>query len=256
MAHELTTLFTGRRLLDVESVGSTNFFLAEWLRRETLPEGTVVRAAAQPEGRGQQGTRWHSSPGKNLLVSYYFRPDFLPLPDVFRLNEAFSLAVADTVAAFVPQEVRIKWPNDIYVNGEKIAGLLIENSIAGNRISSCILGVGLNVNETAFPPGIPNPVSLALLLRHPASLDEVWCELCNRLEQRYLQLKAGKSGALHDEFLERQFLRGAWAWYGDAGGHFRARLTGVTLQGRLVLERENGEERSYDLKEVRYATGI
>lgn len=252
MAYELTTLFTGRRRLDIETVGSTNVFLADWLRRELLPEGTLVRTSAQPEGRGQQGTRWHSTPGKNLLISVYFRPDFLPLQEVFRLNETFSLAVADTVKAFVSSEVSIKWPNDIYVNGEKIAGLLIENAVNGSRIASTVLGVGLNVNETNFPPDIPNPVSLSELLRHPVEIETVLAKLCNQLEQRYLQLRAGGTAVLRKEFLERQFRRDQWALYADSEGTFKARLTDVSREGKLCLERERGEIVAYDLKSIRF----
>lgn len=252
MTRELTTLFTGRRRFDLDSVASTNAYLGDLLRRESLPEGALVCTTVQPEGRGQQGTRWLSAPGKNLLASFYFRPDFLPLSEVFRLNEIFSLAVSDTVASFITDEVQIKWPNDIYVKGEKVAGLLIENTIQGSRIGASILGVGLNVNETMFPAELPNPVSLAVLTRHQHEIESVVIELCNHLEHRYLQLKQGKTESLRQEFIARQYRRGVWALFSDSNGTFRARFKDITPEGRLCLEHEDGSVVKYDLKSIRY----
>lgn len=252
MTRELTTLFTGRRRFDLDSVASTNAYLGELLRREALPEGALVSTTVQLEGRGQHGTRWLSAPGKNLLASFYFRPDFLPLSEVFRLNEIFSLAVSDTVASFITDEVQIKWPNDIYVKGEKVAGLLIENTIQGSRIGASILGVGFNVNETMFPAELPNPVSLAILTRHQHEIESVVIELCNRLERRYLQLKSGKTEGLRQEFIARQYRRGVWALFSDSNGTFRARFKDITPEGRLSLEHEDGSVLQYDLKSIRY----
>ena len=158
----------------------------------------------------------------------------------------------DTVASFITDEVQIKWPNDIYVNGEKVAGLLIENTIQGSRIGASILGVGLNVNETMFPAELPNPVSLAVLTRHQHEIESVVIELCNHLEHRYLQLKQGKTESLRQEFIARQYRRGVWALFSDSNGTFRARFKDITPEGRLCLEHEDGSVVKYDLKSIRY----
>src|SRR5689334_5171081 len=76
---EVSTLFTGRKVVKLEETGSTNRFLNELMQKETLPEGTVVTAGYQQSGQGLGGTTWFSEPGKNLLMSVVFHPDFLPV---------------------------------------------------------------------------------------------------------------------------------------------------------------------------------
>ena len=124
-------------------------------RGETLDNLSVVAARSQTAGRGQRGNSWLSEPGMNLTASLLIRfgeggiPS-LDVRDYFRLNVAFSLAMTGYLASRgVPAE--IKWPNDIFVHGRKICGVLIENVLAGTTVRSSVIGFGLNLNQTDFP---------------------------------------------------------------------------------------------------------
>ena len=122
--------------------------------------GDIVWAERQTAGRGQRGHTWTSPEGENLTFSMVLEPRFLPVGEQFLLSEAVTLALTDTFAAY-GIDTRIKWTNDIYVGDRKLVGILIEHNHAGASLSRTIAGIGINVNQTAFDPALPNPVSLA-----------------------------------------------------------------------------------------------
>lgn len=145
----------------LNSVDSTN---SEALRRiGELPSGTVLAAREQTAGRGQRGNTWFSEPGKNLTFSVVlkFPAGFLAAGDAFLLNCLCSVSVADFLSGFgVPASV--KWPNDIFVGGRKICGMLLENGLIGSFVAHSVMGIGMNVFQTEFP--LVNATSLALAL--------------------------------------------------------------------------------------------
>src|SRR5581483_6581831 len=114
-------------------------------------EGFIVRAVEQYAGKGQRGSSWLSAPGMNLTFSLLLEPKFLSLNNQFWLTKALALALAEFVASVLPNTlVSIKWPNDIYVNDCKIAGILVENILEKSTIKFCIAGIGINVNQDSF----------------------------------------------------------------------------------------------------------
>ena len=148
-----------------DSLESTNKY-CELLNLGETEEFTVIVAKEQTAGIGQRGNHWAAAPGQNLTFSVVLRPAFLPAADQYALTKAVSLAIVDTLAPLLPQraeEVRIKWPNDIYVDDRKICGILINNHLQQERIAATVVGIGLNVNQRTFPDWVPNPTSLALL---------------------------------------------------------------------------------------------
>lgn len=128
--------------------------------RATTPERSLS-PNGQSRGRGQRGNSWSSSAGANLTFSVVLCPGFLETAQQFYLSKAVSLAVCDTVESFGVRP-QVKWPNDIYIDGRKVAGILIENDLAGNFLSRSVVGIGINVNQTEFDPALPNPTSLAV----------------------------------------------------------------------------------------------
>ena len=109
-------------------------------------EGTVIYADFQKAGRGQKDNKWESEKGKNLLLSIILYPTSIRPEDQFYLSMAVSLGICDFIDSFFPGS-KIKWPNDIYINDDKIAGILIENSVMGETIESTIAGIGININQ-------------------------------------------------------------------------------------------------------------
>ncbi|MDE5982764.1 MAG: biotin--[acetyl-CoA-carboxylase] ligase, partial [Duncaniella sp.] len=134
-------------IITLPEAGSTNTELAA-IAAES-PHGTVVTTRCQTAGRGQRGNTWEAAPGRNITMSVLLKPETILAREQFAVSEAVSLAIVTVLRRHLPAEahVAIKWPNDIYVNDLKICGILIENSLIGNRIGHSIAGIGININQ-------------------------------------------------------------------------------------------------------------
>ena len=245
MNKELTTLFTGRNIIEIETVESTNSYLSELLKSQLVPEGSVVRAFSQFSGRGQMGARWSSEDGKNLLISFAFYPTFVVPRNLFLLNKTYALGVYDFIKAFLGSDIKIKWPNDIYWKSKKLGGILVENTITTS-------GLGLNVNQLEFPANLPNPVSMGQIVPGNHNLQHILNGLSNSIENRYLQLRRGEKQTLDEDYKKALFRCEEWAFYEDKKGKFPGCIKGVDNQGLLKVEDEEGEIRLFDLKELKY----
>ena len=174
-------------IIRLDNVDSTNTYLSGIASNS--PHGTCVLADRQSAGRGQRGNTWESEPGKNLTFSVLLRPDGLHASQQFRISQAVSLAITDTLDGFLPEgiEAKVKWPNDIYVGNRKICGILIENTLCGAAIQHSIIGIGLNINQRDFLSDAPNPVSLYQLTRKDTCINDIYwkayCPVsCNHLQ--------------------------------------------------------------------------
>ena len=251
MEKELSTSFTGQKLVKLEETGSTNRFLNDLIQNEILPEGTVVTAGYQASGQGLGGTSWFSEPGKNLLMSVVFNPEFLPIKKIYLISKAIALAIKD----FLLEEnihAKIKWPNDIYVEDRKICGVLIENSLRGSVVLQSICGIGLSVNQEIFPPEIPNPVSMKLVTGQTYSVDECRIKLCRQLEKRYLQIKSQNFNFINNDYLKSLHRFYEMETYETAGEKFSAQIIDVEDEGRLVIKKENGTILRFSFKEIKF----
>ncbi|MCU0432867.1 MAG: biotin--[acetyl-CoA-carboxylase] ligase [Bacteroidia bacterium] len=247
------TLFTGRHHIRLEEVPSTNTFALDLVRSTPVTEGTVVSAQHQTAGRGQRGNDWQSAPGENLTVSIVLRPVFLAPAAQFDLTRAVALAVAETVEnACKSAEVKIsvKWPNDIYINQRKVAGILVENILGNNRFVAAVTGIGLNVNQIQFGVLGNKATSLRLVTGTQFDNDLLLGQLCSYLEKYYLMLRAGKTDELRTLYESKLYLRGTESGYSEKGLLFRGTLTGTSAEGLLQITTAAGEERSFSFKEV------
>lgn len=223
-------------------------------------EGMVIRAVSQSAGRGQFGSRWEGAAGLNLTFSVILYPVWLPAAAGFYLSMAVALAVRDALcslrdqtggaAANVP--VTVKWPNDIYLGTRKCAGILIQNSLSDNTLQSAVVGIGLNVNQVQFSRDAPNAVSLAMAFGRTFVIEEVLELLCVRLEQRYLQLKAGGGAALRALYESHLYRRGEKTTFQRTsdGSLLKGQIIGVTESGRLRIQKDDGEE-TFEVKEIK-----
>ena len=240
----------GKNLLFLPECHSTNSYLQELSRTQTLPDGTLVITHHQTAGRGQRNNVWITEPGKNLTFSLLLQPGFLAPASQFQLSQAVALAVKDALAGFSQKSVAIKWPNDVLLNGKKVGGILIENQLAGNRLERSVIGIGLNVNQTMFD--LPHATSLAIQEQAEFDLDTLLDRLCHAIEVRYLQLKRGASSLLQQDYVGALFGRGERLHFESTYGSFEGTIAGVEESGRLLVN--TGEQvRAFDLKEIRYA---
>lgn len=244
-----------------DEVDSTNSRMAA--DKSLLDDFTTYAAKAQSAGRGQKGNGWHSAKGENLTFSTLLKPEWLPVPEQFAISQAAALAVVDYLAD-KKVSAKIKWPNDIYVGERKICGILIENSLAGEHLSASITGIGLNLNQTAFPTTLPNPVSLKTVTGGDYNPEEELVRLLAFLRERYESTRSPRSrNSLDVEYMESMFRRGEWHNFErmeesdvpveKRKGHlFSARILGVDSSGKLLLEDRSGIVESYAFKEIKY----
>jgi BirA family biotin operon repressor/biotin-[acetyl-CoA-carboxylase] ligase len=235
-------LFMGCNQIRLDSVDSTNNYTAT-LISGNVPEGTVVITSEQTAGRGQRGNLWISEVGKNLTCTYLLRPKFLRISDQFILNKAIALAAAKAIQQFVPSfDVRIKWPNDIFLQNKKVAGILVETSMQGGHIVSCLAGIGINVNQQQFQAESGNPISLSEVLETQLKLDDILNALSENLEVLYLQLKAGKFQNIDSSYNSILWKKDEMHTFFRDGIPFTAEVKCVDEQGCLhLLDEENQE---------------
>ena len=235
------------KIIHIDETDSTNRWLRERLKQTADScQPVAVWADYQSAGRGCGTNTWESERGKNLTFSLLIYPTEVPANRQFAISEWVSVALCETLEHYIYNKVEIKWPNDIYVEGKKIAGILIENTLQGDHIKESIIGIGLNVNQQEFLSDAPNPVSLCQILGHEVDREEVL--------QHFLRQKTMFSNVENNFFhyRKRLFLRWEKATYQDKDGRFKATLKDVEPDGRLLLLDEEGRERRYAFKEVQF----
>lgn len=241
-----------RQMVRLEETESTNSYLKDLLREQQLEEGSVVVADFQTAGRGQIGNSWFSSKGENLLFSLLIYPTEIPANEQFIISRIVSLAIKNTLDQFA-DDIRIKWPNDIYWKDKKIAGILIENSLQGKVIESSIIGIGLNLNQQIFPIELPNPVSLRQITATAYDKDYILDLLLKEFFLLYRSLQQGEKQVIEDEYMLDLYRVNGYYWYEDANGRFQAEIDNVLPSGHLVLKTlETNEERIYAFKEIQF----
>ena len=244
------TLFIGKVVHAFQTLVSTNSYAQELLAKSKPSEGTVISAATQTGGRGQIGSKWESPEGQSLSLSVILYPHFLLARQQFALNMATALALRDVLSAYAKSEVSVKWPNDVYLGTRKVAGILIQNQLAGQRVQHSIIGTGVNINQPAFPPELPLATSLYQDTGTTHDLDEVAASYLQALEQRYLQLRAGQDARLRRDYYQHLIGYQELRTYRLPNGQvLTAEAAGVDEAGRLLL-RIDGQLRPFALKEI------
>ncbi len=241
----------GRDLLIFPSLDSTNDSCRKLLNSQDVQEGTVVWAHHQLKGRGLAGSAWESEEGQNLTFSVVLHPLFLKPSDQFYLSMVTSLGITGFLDEFT-DNIRIKWPNDIYYDKSKIAGILIENSIMENKITDSILGIGININQTVFGSHIPNPVSLKLVTGQHHPLRAGLESLCEKINHWYLLLMQGKKAEIKNRYTEQLYRLNEKTPFRCNDKVFTGTVRGVDGFGRMALELEDGNTGYFNLKEVEF----
>lgn len=246
------TLFVGKVFLDFPDLPSTNQYAQHLLAKSKPIEGTVISTFHQHAGRGQIGSSWESEPFKNISLSVIFYPHFLSAQEQFALNLAFSLGVREFIAKYIEKSVKVKWPNDIYVNNRKICGILIQNTLAGSQVQSCILGIGINVNQIFFSEKVPNATSFSIETATNFPLYDLIEVLCHEIEKRYLGLKNYQRAALQEEYYRHLYRYGEEAFFKRSDGSvFGGVITGIDSNGKLLIQTAL-EQAAFSIKEISF----
>ena len=231
---------------------STNQMAMDWISKGIAQEGDVFFADFQTEGKGTANNGWESAPKKNLILSLVLCPTHIEPGRQFLLTQLISLALLHVVQAEIPHApVTIKWPNDLYVENKKIAGVLIQNIIQGNEIRFAIIGIGLNVNQKYFSSKAPNPVSIIHYKKEVSERESLLTKLIAELSRLYEQSMHHQQ-KLEKEYLQSLYRFGESSRFEAEGKSFIATIKGITAYGQLVVTVETGEERIYNFKEIRF----
>ncbi|GAB3561160.1 biotin--[acetyl-CoA-carboxylase] ligase [Spirosoma luteolum] len=246
------TLFAGQITYYLPSCQSTNDEAANLIARDDAAEGLVIITDQQTAGRGQRGNVWEAQPAQNLTCSLVLRPSFLRASEQFWLNMAVSLGIHDTLRPLlgdVAPLLRVKWPNDVYVDTQKMGGILIENTLQGQQIAWSIVGMGLNINQMAFGYTTATSLQQQAPLPDGYNLPGLLSQLCEKLEARYLQLRSGQRDSLRTDYLQTLYRFGEEHLFEADGKPFYGTITGVDEMGRLAIDHQ-GTTRLFGFKEV------
>ncbi|MBT8219208.1 MAG: biotin--[acetyl-CoA-carboxylase] ligase [Bacteroidia bacterium] len=242
----------GHNIIHFDHLPSTNVFALDLLSKSKPPEGTVISTDYQFSGKGQLNNKWESEANKNITLSVILYPQFLPIDKQFALNQMVSLAVQKTIYDIIQDSVLIKWPNDIYIGRNKVAGILIQNQIKGKKIQSAVIGIGINVNQENFLSSASNPISLVHLIQEHINLQESKNKLYFHLQVYYKLLMDACFDELTDQYLENLYLRDTISEFcKDDGTPFQGMIKGVDELGRLQIL--IGQElKTFMFKEIKF----
>tara|TARA_B110000116_G_C16793343_1_gene565132 strand:+ start:918 stop:1661 length:744 start_codon:yes stop_codon:yes gene_type:complete len=241
--------FFNTKLIKIEETSSTNDFAYELLKKGKIKEGAVIFSQFQKKGKGQRGAKWESEYGKNILMSIVLSPDILVV-NQFQLNICISLALHDFSKKYFLEKTKIKWPNDLLIENEKLAGILIKNIVKEDKIKYAIVGIGININQINFDEFSLKATSFKKLIDKNFDVLELQKELLIYIENRYLQLKQESFVKMRKEYLKHLFAFNDWRNYKISEKEIKARIVGIDEAGRILLEFENNHFKAFSLKEI------
>ncbi len=237
-----------RKVVYLPTTGSTND-VAKSLAVQGVPEGTVVVTDEQTAGRGRMGRRWLAPPATCLLCSILFRPT-LPPTQAQRLTMLCALAASDAVEEVAGLQVWLKWPNDLVVkaqspkpkaqNWRKLAGVLTETGIMGERLEFVVVGIGINANvePETLPALAPDATSILAEVGRQVNRATLLAALLSGVEHRYAALQAGESP--HQEWAARLATLGRMVKATTHAGVLTGVAESVDEDGALLLRTPDG----------------
>ena len=237
----------GHKIVYLDSVDSTNNYVANLVKSSKIDHGTAIMADVQTAGKGQRGAIWQAEAGENILLSVFLKPDKLSVSQQVLLTFFAANSIREVLRK-IGISATIKWPNDIYVGNKKIAGILIENSISNNHIVHLILGIGLNVNQLNFE-GV-NATSIQLETNEYFQRNELLFMLFYQLNKNW-ELITQQSPKLKAEYLVNMFRIHELSGFKIGEIEIEGTIIGVDENGLLIVE-VKGEKKTFNLKEISF----
>ena len=243
------------KITHFKNIESTNQYLQRLLDEGIDITDNIVVADFQTSGKGQGNNVWQSEDGMNLLFSIALDMSFLKAENQFLLTQMISVAMIDVLKKYLPEEsLFIKWPNDIYFNDKKIAGILIKNEIKGMMLGTSIIGIGLNVNQTYFDKSLPNPISMKMITGKNYDLErlllEVYKSTSLQVYKCQSQCQSQSQSSIVNSYNHHLYRYNQWALFEHEGIEKEMMIVGYDRFGRLVLKEKNDHEVVCDLKEI------
>ena len=244
------TKFVGQNIHAYKSVKSTNE-IASFLAESGEKEGTVIVTEEQTQGKGRLGRRWHSPPKAGIYVSIILKPAFTP-DEAPGLAIMTALALADTFGELTSGKIQIKWPNDILLNGKKVAGILTELSAEKKKINHVIIGIGINVNHTKedFPDDLKTvATSLRIINKKKADRVNLLQSFLKAFENEYRKYQKNRLKTSLKKIRKYSSLIGSWIKLNYGNKIIEGLAVDIDTNGALIIEIE-GEKISINSGEV------
>jgi len=255
--YQAPTRFIGKKTKYVESCESTNELGFQEALNEHIPEGFAWIAGHQTAGKGQRGNQWHAQANQNLLVSYLVKPAHNLLPTQFYLSKAIAAGIIEGLQLWAnalygePLPLKIKWPNDIYLDEKKLGGILIESNFQTGKWAFSIIGIGLNINQLEFE-GL-RATSLRTWTQNPLPIDisEVFNSLSIGIENGYQNFQNQKLEVIDESYHRDLFRKDCWHDFEDKNGQFEGKIVRVNEQGLIEIDKGLMIEH-YEIKELSF----
>ncbi|HVG12960.1 MAG TPA: biotin--[acetyl-CoA-carboxylase] ligase [Flavisolibacter sp.] len=224
----------GQSFIELQEVDSTNNYATALLHEGMASHGTVVFAHRQTAGKGQRHKSWVTgSTGLNIALTAVVHPHGLAASQMFLLSMASAIAVQQFYSVYAGGKTKVKWPNDLYWNDRKAAGILIENSLSGTTWKHAIVGIGVNINQQTFPGLETSAVSLANITGEQYNVISLAKDLCKKLDDIF-RLLLENPGEIVDVYQTLLYRRDEQVRLKLGSRQFEATIRGVLPSGELV----------------------
>ena len=235
----LKTMRFGNKIYTFDTIDSTNN-CARALAACWAEEGTVIIAEQQTAGKGRLGRVWQANPNENLTFSIILRPSAHP-EQVNLLPLYVAVAVAQAIERATSLKVECKWPNDLLINGKKVAGILLEGSVKENQLEFVVVGIGVNVNQVAFLGDLEGKAtSLRLAIGKDLDRNALFREILNSLENNYKTLSSSGFKTVLPLWMARSSMINRQISVSEHGSVISGVVRGLSPEGGLILESPQG----------------
>lgn len=236
-------------LIKLDAIDSTNEYLKELSKQNSLENYTVVTAENQTKGKGQMGAIWDSEKGKNFIMSILIKEFLLSSNDVFQLSMLVSVSVIQALETLEIPNLKIKWPNDILSDSKKIGGILIENSFKNDGVIVSVVGIGLNVNQINFDL-LPKASSMKVITNQDFDRNSI-LELIVKTLKDNIEFHSQFSNQIEKKYIKSLFKFEIPMPFQDLSNHqFMGIIKGVSKSGKIQIQVEDNSINEFEIKEI------
>jgi len=245
----------GLPFIELQSVDSTNNYARQQIHDGLAQHGNTIFAHEQLAGKGQRGKIWRSETSSNIILSIVIKPDQLRLMQQFQLSACVAVSVQEFFSKYAGDDTKIKWPNDLYWQDRKAGGVLIESVVrspsaaiglpqakqesgVGEWLWS-IIGIGININQTAFPSYLVNPVSLKQITGKNFDIITLAKELCGILDKNLMVLQKGGFEKIYSLYVSHLYKKDATVKLKKDSRVFEATIVSVSPVGKLIVRSDS-----------------
>lgn len=241
------------KIVKLNAIDSTNAYLRDLIKQTEVENATVVVADEQLNGKGQGDNKWTSKKGKNLTFSLLIRFDNLNVAHEHMLNYSISLAIYNVLRYYIPDKLSVKWPNDILSAGKKICGVLTECVLKSANVNYAIVGIGINVNQKAFPDHLPNATSLKLILNRTIDRDELLEKILMEIQYQIIAVRKQEYKKIKTQYEAILYKKGVPSMFKSKDHkEFLGIIMGTSLMGNLIVQLEDESLKEFGLKEINF----